>query len=60
MIGILDYGLEYPAFANAYERLGIKYRYVNSDEIHFDDLEVILPGVGSFDDAMIRLRTSAF
>lgn len=62
MIGILDYGLgNIRAFANAYERLGIKYRYVNSDEVHFDDLDgIILPGVGSFDDAMIRLRTSAF
>lgn len=59
MIGLIDYGVgNINAFLNIYKQLGVEARKVsNSDEIS-DFSKLILPGVGSFDDAMSRLNAS--
>ena len=59
MIGIVDYGMgNIKAFSNIYKQLNIPHRTITSKE-HFKDVEkIILPGVGAFDNAMIRLGES--
>jgi len=59
MIGIVDYGMgNIKAFSNIYKQLDIPHRVVTCKE-HFKDVEkIILPGVGAFDHAMMRLGKS--
>ena len=59
MIGIVDYGIgNIKAFSNIYKQLDIPHRVVTCKE-HFKDVEkIILPGVGAFDHAMMRLGKS--
>ena len=59
MIGIVDYGIgNIKAFSNIYKQLDIPHRIITSKK-HFKDVEkIILPGVGAFDHAMIRLGES--
>ncbi|WP_018127114.1 imidazole glycerol phosphate synthase subunit HisH [Balneola vulgaris] len=60
MIGIIDYGVgNIKAFENIYKRLGISCIRVNSVcDINSEIKKYILPGVGSFDHAMNKLRAS--
>ena len=59
MIGIVDYGLgNVRAFANIYRRLGIAAKAVCTADELVKAERLILPGVGSFDFAMLRLRES--
>lgn len=59
MIAILSYGLgNINAFANIYKELNIPF-VVAQDRHALDDADrIILPGVGSFDHAMQRLKAS--
>jgi len=59
VIGIVDYGIgNIKAFSNIYKQLDIPHRSITSKE-HFKDVEkIILPGVGAFDHAMMRLSES--
>lgn len=59
MIGIVDYGLgNIQAFQNIYRLLNIPAQIVRSPcEVRLAD-HLILPGVGSFDWAMTKLRNS--
>lgn len=59
MIGIVDYGLgNVRAFDNIYRRLGVPAQPVrDADELSAAE-RLILPGVGAFDWAMLRLRGS--
>ena len=59
MIGILDYGLgNIIAFKCAFDNLNIPSRII-SNISDFDGCKnLILPGVGSFDNAMYKLRNS--
>lgn len=59
MIAIVDYGLgNVRAFLNVYKRLGIEARAVGCVEELRAASRIILPGVGSFDDAMRRFEAS--
>ncbi len=59
MIGIIDYGLgNLKAFANIYKSLNIPFTIVSRAEDLADVSRIILPGVGSFDQAMRRLQDS--
>lgn len=59
MIGILDYGLgNVQAFESIFRSIGIEAMRVNSEEALIATDRLILPGVGAFDWAMSRLRTS--
>jgi len=59
MITIVDYGLgNIRAFLNVYHRLNIKAKTATTAAELSDASKVILPGVGSFDDAMRRLTES--
>ena len=57
MIYIVDYGLgNINAICSAYESIGVDYQVSsNADELK-DATHVILPGVGSFDDAMNKIN----
>ncbi len=59
MIGIIDYGVgNIKAFANIYKNLNIPFKIVK-DISEFENItKLILPGVGSFDHAMISLENS--
>lgn len=59
MIGIIDYGVgNIKAFANIYINLNIPFKIVK-DISEFENItKLILPGVGSFDHAMISLQNS--
>ena len=59
MIGVVDYGMgNIKAFSNIYKQLDIPHKIIFSEE-HFKDVEkIILPGVGAFDHAMMRLGKS--
>ncbi|MDX4063827.1 imidazole glycerol phosphate synthase subunit HisH [Aliarcobacter skirrowii] len=59
MIGIIDYGVgNIKAFANIYKNLNIPFKIVK-DISEFENItKLILPGVGSFDHAMISLQNS--
>ncbi len=58
MIGIIDYGLgNIKAFYNLYEELNIKLKIIdNYKNINNDINKIILPGVGSFDEAIKKLK----
>jgi glutamine amidotransferase len=59
MITIVDYGLgNIRAFLNVYHRLNIEAKTATTATALADASKVILPGVGSFDDAMARLAQS--
>lgn len=59
MITIVDYGLgNIRAFLNVYHRLNIEAKTATTAAALGDAAKVILPGVGSFDDAMTRLAQS--
>jgi len=59
VIGIVDYGMgNIKAFSNIYKQFDIPHRVITSKN-HFKDVEkIILPGVGAFDHAMMRLGES--
>jgi imidazole glycerol-phosphate synthase subunit HisH len=59
MIGIIDYGVgNLRAFVNSYKTLHIQLKLVQKNE-DFEGVDrIILPGVGAFDDAMLRLQHS--
>jgi glutamine amidotransferase len=59
VIGIIDYGVgNIKAFANIYKNLNIPFKIVK-DISEFENItKLILPGVGSFDHAMISLQNS--
>ena len=59
MIGIIDYGVgNIKAFTNIYKNLNIPFKIVK-DISEFENItKLILPGVGSFDHAMISLQNS--
>lgn len=59
MIAILSYGFgNVRAFANIYRRLNVPF-IIATEPKHLEDADkVILPGVGAFDHAMQRLRSS--
>ena len=58
MIGIIDYGLgNIKAFYNLYKELNIKLKIIdNYKNINNEINRIILPGVGSFDEAIKRLK----
>jgi glutamine amidotransferase len=59
MITLIDYGVgNIFAFQNVYKRLDIPTKIAKSTEDLMDAQKLILPGVGSFDYAMIRLNNS--
>jgi len=59
MITIIDYGLgNIQAILNIYKRLGISVKVASTKEDLADAQRIILPGVGSFDWAMMRLTQS--
>jgi glutamine amidotransferase len=59
MITLIDYGVgNIFAFQNVYKRLDIPTKIARSTEDLVDAQKLILPGVGSFDYAMIRLNNS--
>lgn len=59
MIGIINYGLgNIKAFANIYKWLNIPFVIVSKANELADITKLILPGVGSFDQAMERLQGS--
>jgi len=61
MITIINYGLgNVKAFANVYHQLNIPFRLANNVDDLKDSDKLILPGVGSFDHAMLLLEASGF
>ncbi|NBQ67469.1 MAG: imidazole glycerol phosphate synthase subunit HisH [Nitrosomonadaceae bacterium] len=59
MITIVNYGLgNIQAIANIYNRLGVAVRVASTDKELADAQRIILPGVGSFDWAMLLLNQS--
>jgi len=59
MITIIDYGSgNIRAFINVYERMNIPISIAKTAEDFMATTKIILPGVGSFDDAMGRLNSS--
>lgn len=59
MIAIIDYGLgNLRAFANMFRDLNVAHVLADTPEAVLAADKVILPGVGSFDHAMRRLRAS--
>ena len=61
MISIIDYGLgNLKAFINIYKRLNIAAELVTTKDQLVKAEKIILPGVGSFDQAMNKLSNSVF
>jgi len=59
MISILDYGIgNCRAFAHIYHSLGIDYTLASLPEHLHPGQHIILPGVGAFDSALTRLKSS--
>jgi imidazole glycerol-phosphate synthase subunit HisH len=59
MIGIVDYGLgNVQAFANVFKSLDVSFVMVKSESMLERVTKLILPGVGAFDYAMLRLAES--
>ena len=59
MIAIINYGVgNINAFVNVYKKLGIKLKVATSSNDLIDVSKIILPGVGSFDQAMSKLIES--
>lgn len=61
MIAIVDYGSgNISAIANIYRRLHIPHVIASTPDVLDDADRVLLPGVGSFDQAMVALNNSGF
>jgi glutamine amidotransferase len=61
VIGIINYGLgNIKALGNIYERLNIAFKIVNTPSELEGTKKILLPGVGSFDEAMTLLNESGF
>ena len=59
MISIIDYGLgNINAICSAYELIGVDYQVIDNANDLKDATHVILPGVGSFDDAMKKINNN--
>lgn len=59
MIAIINYGLgNINAFANVYKRLGISLKIVTTADDLSGANKIIIPGVGSFDQAMTKFNNS--
>ena len=59
MIGLLNYGIgNIKAFENIYRRLGVPVEIINDTSGFSKVSKLILPGVGSFDQAMKNLNSS--
>lgn len=59
MIGVVDYGLgNIPAFLRAFNQLNIPVRRVTQPEDFKHVSRMLLPGVGAFDWAMLKLNAS--
>ena len=59
MIGILDYGLgNIRAFSNIFKSLDISHKIITTSNELKGVKKIILPGVGAFDDAMIKFNQS--
>lgn len=59
MIAIIDYGVgNIKAFSNIYKNLNIQHKIVKNINDFHNVSKLILPGVGSFDHAMISLKNS--
>ena len=59
MIAIIDYGLgNVQAFLNSYKNLGIKAKSAKNDADLKDASHIVLPGVGSFDQAITLFKNS--
>jgi imidazole glycerol-phosphate synthase subunit HisH len=59
MIAIINYGLgNINAFFNVYKKLGIQLKIARTADDLSDVSKIILPGVGSFDEAMSKLNAS--
>lgn len=59
MIAIVDYGSgNIQAVKNIYDRLNIKSYFATSPDQLLDATKIVLPGVGSFDQAMAQLESS--
>jgi glutamine amidotransferase len=57
MIGIIDYGMgNLYSVSKALERMDVKYVISNDRDVLFETEGLILPGVGSFRDAMFILQ----
>lgn len=57
MLGIIDYGLgNISAFQNVYEQLSIPTKLIKKEKDFIGCNKLLLPGVGSFDFAMILLE----
>ena len=58
-IGLIDYGMgNLHSVQRAFERLGAEVRIVTASDAMEDCEALVLPGVGAFDPAMQRLRSS--
>ena len=61
MISIINYGLgNIRAISSAYNFLGIDYHIANKPEDLDKSSHIILPGVGSFDNAMKKINKKGF
>ena len=59
MIGVINYGLgNIKAFLNIYDELNIKAKSIEKLKDFKDVSKIILPGVGSFDNAMNKFNNS--
>lgn len=59
MIGIVDYGVgNIQAFLNLFKRIGVEARRADTAEALSNAERLVLPGVGHFDHAMLRLNDS--
>ena len=57
MIGIVDYGLgNVNAFQEIVKKLNIDYKLISNEKELVDLKKIILPGVGSFDWAISKLK----
>ena len=61
MIGIVNYGLgNIIAFENIIKNFNVEYCIINSFNDFNKCTKIILPGVGSFDEAIIQLKKKTF
>ena len=61
MIGIINYGLgNIQSFKNLFNRKGIKFLEIKQNEDLYNVNCFLLPGVGSFDDAVYKLKSQNF
>jgi len=61
VIGIIDYGLgNIYAFAQVYKNLNFPFKIVSKEDDFKEVTKIVLPGVGSFDEAIEKLETKGF